>query len=92
MTCSDFSLCYFYRSLPGFTRFLADFFGRRSYSLILYGVAAFLLHTKVLALLAMIRITNYWITTFFCCVFTPPLEFWAVTVITLSPIDKGGVK
>ena len=34
----------------------------------------------------------YWITTFFCNVFTPPLEFCAVTVITLSPGASEGVK
>ena len=34
----------------------------------------------------------YWIRTFFCWVLTPPREFCAVTVITLSPFGNGGVK
>jgi hypothetical protein len=34
----------------------------------------------------------YWITTFFCSVFTPPLAFCAVMVITLSPAGNGGMK
>jgi hypothetical protein len=34
----------------------------------------------------------YWITIVFCFVFTPPRAFCAVTVITLSPPGRGGVK
>src|SRR5438105_4555778 len=37
-------------------------------------------------------VIHYWMTTFFCCVFTPPWEFCAVTVMTLSPGASGGVK
>src|SRR5450432_1637437 len=39
-----------------------------------------------------ITVTDHWITTFFCSVFTPPFLFCAVIVMTLSPSGSGGVK
>ena len=38
------------------------------------------------------RPRTYWITTFCCCVFTPPLVFCAVMLMMLSPLGKGGMK
>ncbi len=35
---------------------------------------------------------SYWMTIFLVCVFTAPLAFWAVMVMTFSPLGRGEVK
>lgn len=79
----DILLSLVFRRVPGIIPVSYWFFGK-GFTTILYGISTFLLNTKVLAL-PVGTWDRYWMTTFFCCVFTPPRAFCAVIVITLSP-------